>query len=566
MSSDSNGFGSIEIDWETEPVPNMGRFDSYEEAREGMVWEVPEAFNVATDVVTRHADDRGRVALFQKIEGEGEYTHTFWQLERRSNELANALADRGVGEGDRVAIVGARSDYVMLTHLATWKLGAISVPLSVLYGPDGLTYRLDDAEPSVLFTAPQQTDVVSESIADIDSVNCVVGYGIDPTTAGGTEIETVAFDDLSGARTFTAAETAADDPAFILYTSGTTGHPKGVLHAHQALLGWLPSFQMCFELPWHDADPFLYATPDFAWIGGINLVLGSWHYGFPVLRHDSQFGFDPRTVFENIDEYGPTRAVLVPSMLKSMSELESSRYDLSTLTVVMSGSEPVSEVLYEYVTETLGASLNEMYGQTEAMHLVTTCAQWFDVEPGSLGYPVPGHQISIVSEGGEEKSQGDIGIIGLQCPDPAMFQELWNDPKSTNRKFVGNWMNTDDLGYESEDGQFWFKSRADDLILTSGYRVGPAEVEDSIIELDAVANVGVIGVPDEKRGELVKAFVTVADSHKASAMLKDDIQTHVRENLAKYQYPREIEFMDELPTTVTGKIRRHELKERHMNQ
>jgi acetyl-CoA synthetase len=314
---------------------------------------------------------------------------------------------------------------------------------------------------------------------------------------------------------------------------------------------------MCFELPWHDADPFLYVTPDLAWIGGLNLVLAAWHYGFPVLRDDT--GFDPVGVFENVDEYGPTRAVLVPAMLKPMSEVDESAYDLSTLEVVMSGSEPVSEPLYEYVTERLDANLNEMYGQTEAMHVVTTCNQWFDVEAGSLGFPVPGHEVAVVDEDGDRKPTDEVGIIALERPDPAMFAELWDDPRATEAKFIGDWMNTDDLGYVDADGRFWFKSRADNVIISRGYRIGPAEVEDSIVGLPAVANVGVVGVPHEEYGEAVKAFVQVADGHEAGDALRESIQSHVRERLAKYQYPQEIEFVDEIPTTVTGKVKRHEL-------
>jgi len=267
----------------------------------------------------------------------------------------------------------------------------------------------------------------------------------------------------------------------------------------------------------------LYATPPLAWVSGINLVLGAWHYGFPVFRYDSQSSFDPATVFANIETWGLTRAVLVPAMLKAMRELDATTYDLSTLTVVMSGSEPVSDTLYTYVTDALGANLNEMYGQTEAMHLVTTCAQWFDVEPGSLGYPVPGYDVAIIDEDGECVAQGEDGIIGLKRDDPAMFRRLWNDPGGTERKLVGDgeWMNTDNIGYESEDGQLWFKSRADSVILTSGYRVGSAEVENGVIELDPVRNVGVIGVPDDDRGERVKAYVELVAGYGPSTGLKD---------------------------------------------
>jgi acetyl-CoA synthetase len=557
MPTDDAAFGTTPIEWAEEPVPDLSQFDTYEEAREGFEWDVPETFNIATDVVSKHADERGKVALFQDVEDGPDHTHTFWQLERRSGEIANALADLGVGRGDRIAILGTRSDRVMLSHLAAWKLGAISVPLSVLYGPDGLRYRLEDSEPAAVLADSSLFDAVAEAISDLDTVGTFVGYDGEPDVDG---VETLTFDELTGSPEFDAVETDPTDPAMILYTSGTTGAPKGIVQAHQALIGWLPSFQMCFELPWSEDDPMLYVTPDLAWIGGINLVLGAWHYGFPAFRYDSDSGFDPRTVYDNIEKWGPTRAVLVPGMLKPMSELDSSQWDLSTLSVVMSGSEPVSESLYEFVTETLGANLNEMYGQTEALHLVTTCSQWFDVEPGSLGFPVPGHDVAIVDDDGSPKATGETGHIALRQPDPVMFRELWNDPDGTDSRFIGEWMDTEDLGYTDGDGRLWFKSRDDNLILTSGYRVGPAEVEGSIIELDDVANVGVIGVPDDQRGEIIKAYVQPAEDVTADAELRDRIRTHVREKLAKYQYPREIEFIDRVPTTATGKVQRHELE------
>lgn len=559
-SPTSDRFGTLEIDWDAEPVPNLAQYDNYETAYENFEWDVPDTFNLATDVVTQHASDRGRVAMFQEIDGEPDQTFTFWQLDRRSNEVANAMADRGVGFGDRIAIIGSRSDDVMNTHLGAWKLGAISVPLSVLYGPDGLEYRLSNCEPSMVFVEQSRVDTIEEVLDDVPSIETVVVYGDDTASFDG--VETTSFEAFGGSSTFEAVETAPDDPAFILYTSGTTGQPKGVVQDHQTLIGWLPGFQMCFELPWHEASPLLYATPDLAWIGGINLVLGSWHYGAPVLRHDSNSGFDPETVLENIDKWGPTRAVLVPGMLKPMSQLDASQYDLSSLEVVMSGSEPVSEHLYEYVTETLDAHLNEMYGQTEALHLITTCTQWLDADPGSLGYPVPGHDVAIIDDDGNYKEQGETGIIALRKPDPAMFQEIWNDGAVTDRKFIGDWMNTDDLGYEAEDGQFWFKSRADNLILTRGYRVGPTEVEDSVLEVDAVANVGVIGVDNpDSRGEIIKAFVELQEGYSPGEHIKEEIQTYVKENLAKYQYPREIEFVDTIPTTVTGKVQRYQLEQ-----
>lgn len=561
----SGGFGSLPIDWTHEPVPNLARFDSYQEAREELGFDIPDTFNIATDVVKRHANRRGRLAMRQRIQpadgADTERALTFWELDRWSSRLANALAAAGVETGDRVAIVASRSDRVMCVHLAAWQLGAVTVPLSVLYGPDGLAYRLADADPTVVVAESSKFDAVEHALSDVDNIELVVGTDTEPPGLEGPR--TAAMAELTDGRRpqFEARATDPTDPAFILYTSGTTGRPKGVVQDHQTLVGWLPGFQMCFELPWHDADPFLYATPPLAWIGGINLVLGAWHYGFPVLVNDAAGGFDPQTVFENLDRYGPTRAVLVPGMLKAMQQVDASAYDLSSLTVVMSGSEPVSAALHEYVVETLGANLNEMYGQTEALHIVSSCSQWHDAEPGSLGYPVPGHDVAIIDESGDPVPDGEVGIIGLSEPDPAMFGELWNDPDATAGKFIDGWMNTDDLGYRADDGQFWFKSRADNLIITRGYRVGPAEVEDSIIQLDAVEDVAVVGVEADGGGQIVKAYVVVDEAVTPTEALTERIQSHVKTNLAAYQYPREIEFIDALPKTVTGKIQRHKLKE-----
>lgn len=560
-------FGSLEIDWATEPVPNLGSFESYEDARQSFSFDLPDRYNLARDVVADHADTRGRVAMVQRIQSEDgderEQTYTFWQFDRWSNRFANALADVGVSRGDRVAVITARSDCAMCANLATWKRGGLVVPLSVLYGPDGLSYRLADCDPTAVVVDDDRVDAVAEALEEVDSVEAVIGTNGKPNLEA--DVETASMDELTNnaAPTTSIADSAADDRAFVLYTSGTTGRPKGIVHDHQSLLGWLPGFQMCFELPWHDADPFLYATPDLAWVGGLNLVLGAWHYGFPVLVNDSDSGFDPVTVFENIDRYGPTRAVLVPGMLKAMSQVDPGPYDLSPLQVVMSGSEPVTESLHRYVIETLGANLNEMYGQTEAMHIVSSCHEWHDADPGSLGYPVPGHEVAIIDDDGSEQPNEETGIIGLKRPDPGMLVELWDDPKATERKFIGDeqWMNTDDLGFRASDGQFWYKSRADDLIITQGYRVGPAEVEDSILEVEGVANAGVIGVDDETRGEIVKAYVVPQTGVDELEALQERITEHVRQRLAKYQYPREIEFIESLPTTVTGKIKRGELEE-----
>ena len=553
---------TTDIDWDTEPVPNLSSFDTYEQAREGFEWEIPETYNIGVDVVTRHADDRGRVALFTESAAGERDQFTFWQLERRSNELANALRARGVGRGDRVAIVAPQRVETALAHVAAYKLGAVAVPLSVLYGPDALEFRLADSDTTAVVADPDVFGAVGEAVETVESVEHVVGIGADPETPGHAVDER--FADLRGSRLFDPVETAPDDPAVLVYTSGTTGRPKGVLQGHQYLLGHLPCVQMALEFPWHDADPVLYTPADWAWVGGLyDVLLPAWHYGVPAVGYRSE-EFDPEATFELIERYGVTYPLLTPTMLKTMAQADPSEYDFGHVVAIATGGEPVPSELHDWVAGVFDAPLNELYGQTEANLVVSNCSQWFDPEPGSMGKPVPGHTVDIVDESGEPLPSGEVGAIAVERPDPVMFEEYWNAPELTAESFLGEggrWMNTDDIGSRDEDGRFWFTARDDDVIITSGYRVGPAEVEDALLEHEAVANAAVVGVDHETRGKVVKAFVVVTPGAEPSDELAEDIQGYVRENLAKYQYPRIVEFVDELPKTTTGKIQRYKLRE-----
>lgn len=551
-----------DIEWDAEPVPNLSQFDTYEEARDGFEWRIPDTYNVGTDVLTRHADDRGRVALFEETEDGDTEQHTFWQLERRSNELATALRNRGVERGDRIAVVSPQRVETALVHVAGYKLGAIVMPLSVLYGKDGLEFRLRDSGAETVFADPDALDAVTQATEQVDSVERVVGMDEEPSVESA---ETEVFADLRGSRQFEAVETAPDDPAVLIYTSGTTGEPKGVLQGHQYLLGHLPCLQMTLEFPWNeDVDPVWYTPADWAWVGGLyDVLLPAWHYGFPAVGYKSS-GFDANETFRLLEDYGVTYPMLTPTMLKMMAQVDASGYDLDTVTAIATGGEPVPKELHKFVDETFGVSLNELYGQTEANLVAANNPHWFEPEPGSMGKPVPGHDVEIIDpESGSPADAGDAGPICVKRPDPVMFEEYWNSPELTADSFIGDWMDTDDLGYRDEDGRLWFKARDDDVIITSGYRVGPAEVEDALLEHEAVVDAAVIGVDDETRGKIVKAFVVPADGYEPSEDLRSDIQNRVRTDLAKYQYPRELTFLDELPTTTTGKIQRYKLRQEH---
>jgi acetyl-CoA synthetase len=541
-------------------------YDTYEAAREGFSWDVPDDYNAADDLLRKHEDPKGSVALFQAYPDGRRETYTFHDLDVRSNRLAHALRGMGVERGDRVGVVVPQKPANALTHLACWKLGAVSIPLSILFGPDALEYRLGDADAKVVVADASVREAVDAAREDLPNLDAVVEVD------GEADGDVRAFEDLLGdePREFEIVETGTDTPAIVMYTSGSTGPPKGALHGHGVWLGHCPAYLMYFE---RDVETTVAWTPaDWAWIGALgDLLFPSWHYGRPVVGYPMGT-FDPEIAFEVAAEFGVTDAFLPPTAIRMMMGVEapSSRYDLD-LEAICSGGEPLTPEILDWAAETLdGVAINEIYGQTEANLLVTNCRGWFDPRPGSMGKPVPGHDVAVVDpETGEERAAGEVGEIAVRRgpdaaygEDPVIFREYWNLPEETEAARVREWHLTGDLGYRDPEGYLWFKSRDDDVIITAGYRVGPGEVERAILEHPDVEQVGVIGVPDETRGEVIKAFVQPVPGTAGDDALREEIRNLVRENLARYEYPREIEFMDGLPQTTTGKIQRRELRVR----
>ncbi|MFB6172707.1 MAG: acyl-CoA synthetase [Haloarculaceae archaeon] len=538
-------------------------YDSYETAVEEFTWDVPDGYNAAHDLLRKH-DDPDRVALHQlSVDGDRE-TYTFADLDRLSNRLAHALADLGVGRGDRVAVVVPQKPANPLTHLACWKLGAVSLPLSVLFGEDALRYRLQDSGARVAVGDAAVTGALDDVREDCPELEHVVA--VDGPPVGGDP----QFEDLLADRSdeFAVAETDADTPAIVMYTSGSTGPPKGVLHTHDVWVGHCPAFLMYFERS--VADATFWTPADWAWIGALgDLVFPAWHYGRPVVGHPMG-QFDAETAYEICETFGVTDAFLPPTAIRMMMSVDdpTGRYDLD-LAAVCSGGEPLTPEILDWADEELGGvAVNELYGQTEANLLVANCRSWFDARPGSMGKPVPGHDVAVVDEAtGEVEPPDEIGQIAVRRDDdPVIFEEYWNQPEKTAAASVGEWHLTGDLAARDRDGYLWFKSRDDDLIITAGYRVGPGEVESALLEHASVEQVGVIGVPDETRNEIVKAFVQPVAGVAGDGALREELQQLVRDDLAKYEYPREIEFVDELPQTTTGKIQRKELRERELDE
>jgi len=535
-------------------VSVLQRGNSYEEVCRGFCWDVPVRFNIGTAACDRHADGTGRLALIYEAPDGTVGRFTFDDLKRLSNRCANALAGFGIGPGDRVGVLLPQRPETAITHLAIYKLSAVAVPLFVQFGPDALEHRLADSGAKALITDDENLAKVPPGLSDLATILVVEG------DSGGHPLFWSA---LERARDeFVPVDTAAEDPGLIIYTSGTTGKPKGALHAHRVLLGHLPGVQLPHDFFPQPRD--LYWTPaDWAWIGGLlDVLLPSLYFGIPVLAHRAR-KFDPEEAFALIGRHGVRNAFLPPTALKMMRAVPSprERHDLD-LRSVASGGEALGEDILAWSKDALGVAVNEFYGQTEANLLVGNCASLFPVRPGSMGRPIPGHQVTVVSQQGEPLPAGETGIIAAKRPDPVMFLGYWNNPEATSAKFAGDWLLTGDVALQDGDGYIWYKGRDDDLISSGGYRIGPTDIEDCLMKHDAVLMAAAVGHPDPVRGEVVRAFVVLKAGVTAQPALADEIRTFVGERLAWYQAPREIAFVDELPLTATGKIVRRELRGR----
>ena len=485
--------------------------------------------------------------------------YTFGDLRSLSVRLGNALESLGVGRGDRVAIVAPQRPETAVAHLAVYRLGAVALPLSWLFGPEALAFRMADAGASVAVVDASVLDrleAVWDQLPDLRTV-LVLDH---PTSSRG---RIRSFDEvLAGGRDDgrPPESTSADDPALLIYTSGTTGPPKGALHAHRVLLGHLPGFDHAHEFPPHDAD-VSWTPADWAWIGGLlDALLPSWHHGIPVVAAAHR-KFDPEWACRVMSDNGVRISFLPPTVLKVLRQSQVNSEDVR-LRTVLCGGESLGEETLVWAREVLGTTVNEIYGQTEANLVVGNCSAAWPIRPGSMGRPYPGHDVAVLGAEGELLPPGDAGEVAVRAPDPVMFLEYWRRPDATAAKFRGDWLMTGDVARRDDDGYLFFEGRSDDIINSAGYRIGPSEIEECLIGHPSVAVAAAIGVPDEVRGQVVKAFIKLREGVARSSDLEDSIRRHVRERLAAYEYPRRIEFVDEIPMTTTGKIQRAELRQR----
>ncbi len=533
--------------------PSAGDFDRI---CAGFRWSIPPRLNIAERVCERHQQDPDRIAVFYENAAGERASYSFGQLKAMSDRFANALRSRGIERGDRVAIVLPQTIETVVAHLAIHKLGAISLPLAILFGPEALEYRLRDSGARAAVVHANRYDDVKALQPHLPGLRNVIGCRCG--TAGD---EFWALLQQASAN-LEPVETFADDPACLIYTSGTTGPPKGALVAHRAVIGNFTGFEMSQNFFPQPGDVF-WTPADWAWTGGLwDALLPALNYGMPIVAYEGS-GFDPERVCRLMQDYAVSNAFIPPTalkMLRAIPDIET-RYELK-LRAIMSAGEQVGEELIHWGREALGLTINEMWGQTEFNYIVGNCSAVMQPKPGSMGKPYPGHRVDVIDAEGNIMADGEEGELAAWCDDPVMFLGYWNNDEATRAKITANWFRTGDVGYRDADGFLWFVGRKDDVITSAGYRIGPGEIEDSLLKHPAVLQVAVIGKPDPLRGEIVKAFVVLTEGHAPTAELAHEIQQSVRERLSAHEYPREIEFIDSLPMTTTGKVRRVDLRAR----
>ncbi len=567
--------------------------DNHAALHAGFGWQVPASFNIAQACCTRWAqgaDAATRIAVRAHGLAAGPDTLSYAQLQQRANRLSNLLRTLGVRRGDRVAIVLPQRLETAVAYMAVFQLGAVAMPLSMLFGPEALQYRLHDSEAVVAICDESSVASLLSVRAQCPALRTLVGLGAAALRADlDFEVGLAAQ-----SATFKPVRTRADEAAVLIYTSGTTGAPKGALIPHQALIGNLPGF-VCSQ-NWFGFDPqgpvgagqsaaVFWSPADWAWTGGLmDALLPTLYFGRPIVASNARFS--PELAFTLMQQHGVTHTFLFPTALKAMMKAypqPRAQFRLR-LQAIMSAGEAVGDAVYAYCRDELDVIVNEMFGQTEINYIVGNCAMnhqpsavGWPARPGSMGRPYPGHRVAVIDDAGRECPPGVPGDVALHRrdvhgdPNPIFFLGYWKRDDATAAKFTGDWCRTGDLAVRDADGYLWYQGRADDVFKAAGYRIGPGEIENCLVKHPAVANAAVVPKPDADRGALVKAYVVLApqaaaqragapDAQAWDAHLIAQLQSHVRGQLAPYEYPKEIEFIDQLPMTTTGKVQRRVLR------
>ena len=481
---------------------------------------------------------------------------TFAEIEAAATSLAAGLSGLGYGRGDLIGLHTGQHPDTAIAHMAVCKLGGVAVTLSQLYGPDSLAHAISNCQLKVLLTAPDAwARLRPERETLLPGIEHVISRD-----AGPGEIDLAALLDADAAG-FEPDYTGADDPALLMYTSGSTGMPKGILHGHRVLASYTPSINLFFNLSMEDEDAVYWSPSDWAWVGGLlDMLFPAWMAGRPVATSLDRFSAD--WAYRFMSRHRVTHSFLAPTAIKRLAETPNPRdlHDLA-LRVICTGGEALAADTLAWAETRLGVTCNEFYGLTEVNHLIGNCAALFPRRPGSMGRAYPGHDVFLVDDKAEQVGDGELGEIVTPAESPTRFLGYFNNPDKEREMLLGSYLRTYDLAVRDNDGYFWYKGRSDDLIKSSGFRIGPTEIEECLITHPAVAEAAVIGKPDADRGAIVKAFVKLHADAVATEDLKLVLTRLVRERLAAYKAPREIAFVNAFEMTSSGKINRRALRE-----
>ena len=595
-------------------APAISQVDHYRTMHRGFRWQVDEHFNIAevccrrwAGLTSKHGKTQfaiENIAIVAHEQGTAATFYTYFELQQAADALSHLLAGLGVERGDRVAIVMPQRFETAAAYMAVFQMGAVAMPLSMLFGPEALAYRLQDSEAVIAICDESSMASIALVRADCPALRKVIGVGKVQADVG------YASAAMARKGFFPAVRTRADEAAILIYTSGTTGPPKGALLAHRALIGNLPGF-VCSQ-NWFGFDPYpvpatlfpaqgrggeganiyrarpdkedrntsvFWSPADWAWTGGLmDALLPTLYFGRPIVAFNGRFS--PELAFGLMQQHGVTHTFLFPTALKAMMKTYPSprQHFRLKLQGMMSAGEAVGDAVFDYCRDQLGVVVNEMFGQTEINYVVGNCARFWPARPGSMGKAYPGHRVAVIDDNGNECAtgvSGDVAVNRLDVhgqPDPIFFLGYWRNNVATTAKFTGDWCRTGDLARRDSDGYLWYEGRADDVFKAAGYRIGPGEIENCLVKHPAVANAAVVPKPDRERGALVKAYVVLAPNLIAArarisgatgrfdAEIIATLQAHVKTMLAPYEYPKEIEFIDALPMTTTGKVQRRVLR------
>ena len=588
------------------PAVAPAAVDAHAQLHGSFRWHVPERFNMAQVCCgrwARQARSARRVAIAWEHEDGRAGTLSYGELQAQADRLSHGLARLGVQPGDRVAIVMPQRPETAVAHMAIYQSGAVAMPLSMLFGPDALAFRLQDSGSRVAIADESSIANLRAVRAHCPTLQTVLAVG------GASGHGDADWPDLlaTDGAPFEGVDTRADDPAVLIYTSGTTGPPKGALIPHRALIGNLSGFVCSQNWFGSGRDEVFWSPADWAWTGGLmDALLPTLYFGRRIVAFQGRFA--PERAFELMQRHAVTHTFLFPTALKAMMKAVPDprrRYRLR-LRAVMSAGEAVGDAVFHWCRQALGLTVNEMFGQTEINYVVGNCGSYVDAQgrrhpawparPGSMGRAYPGHRIAVIDDAGRECPRGTPGDVAVHRldghgdPDPVFFLGYWGNEGATRAKFTGHvgpspgrpekgkpprgagvacdalgvpwasWCRTGDTAVMDDGGYLWYQGRSDDVFKAAGYRIGPSEIENCLVKHPAVANAAVVPKPDAERGAVVKAYVVLAPGQLGDDALVQALQQHVRGQLAPYEYPKEIEFIDALPMTTTGKVQRRVLR------